>query len=201
MDQDPLGKPGRRVAIDGDLEVWARDMEDGTKAVGLFNRGEDATTVTAKWSDLGLKGKRIVRDLWRQQDLGRIRGRVQDPGAAAWRGAGAAAEEVMDALGNIQQPTSNIQHPMRARQAAIGCSMLVVGCWMLSQVPAASAAAPVSLHPVVEAEAKQVSVLTLVWPARIRSSGLVMGRPRFWLVAGQHKSMYQFNPWATAGPE
>ena len=74
VDQDPLGKPGRRVAIDGDLEVWARDMEDGTKAVGLFNRGEDAATVTAKWSDLGLKGKRIVRDLWRQQDLGKYEG-------------------------------------------------------------------------------------------------------------------------------
>ena len=74
VDQDPLGKPGRRVAIEGDLEVWARDMEDGTKAVGLFNRGEDATTVTAKWADLGLKGKRIVRDLWRQQDLGKYEG-------------------------------------------------------------------------------------------------------------------------------
>jgi len=74
VDQDPLGKPGRRVAIDGDLEVWARDMEDGTKAVGLFNRGEDTTSVTAKWADLGLKGKRIVRDLWRQQDLGKYDG-------------------------------------------------------------------------------------------------------------------------------
>ena len=74
MDQDPLGKPGRRVAIDGDLEVWAKEMEDGTKAVGLFNRGEDTASVTAKWSDLGLKGGRIVRDLWRQQDLGTYEG-------------------------------------------------------------------------------------------------------------------------------
>jgi len=74
VDQDPLGKPGRRVAIDGDLEVWARDMQDGTKAVGLFNRGEDAATVTAKWADLGLAGKQIVRDLWRQQDLGKYDG-------------------------------------------------------------------------------------------------------------------------------
>ena len=74
VDQDPLGKPGRRIAIDGDLEVWARDMEDGTKAVGLFNRGEDAASVTAKWSDLGLKGKQIVRDLWRQKDLGKFEG-------------------------------------------------------------------------------------------------------------------------------
>ena len=74
MDQDPLGKPGRRMAIDGDLEVWARDMEDGSKAVGLFNRGEEAATVTAKWSELGITGKRIVRDLWRQQDVGKYDG-------------------------------------------------------------------------------------------------------------------------------
>jgi alpha-galactosidase len=58
----------------GDLEVWARDMEDGTKAVGLFNRGEEPAAVTAKWSDLGLEGKRIVRDLWRQKDLGAYEG-------------------------------------------------------------------------------------------------------------------------------
>jgi alpha-galactosidase len=74
VDQDPLGQPGRRMAKDGDLEVWAKDMEDGSKAVGLFNRGEDATTVIAKWSDLGLKGKQVVRDLWRQQDAGTFEG-------------------------------------------------------------------------------------------------------------------------------
>ena len=42
VDQDPLGKAALRVAKDGDLEVWAKDMEDGSKAVGLFNRGEFA---------------------------------------------------------------------------------------------------------------------------------------------------------------
>ena len=74
VDQDPLGKPGRRVTIEGGLEVWARDMEDGTKAVGLFDRGETEATVSAKWADLGLKGKQVVRDLWRQQDLGTYEG-------------------------------------------------------------------------------------------------------------------------------
>ena len=74
VDQDPLGKPGRRMAIDGELEVWARDLEDGSMAVGLFNRGEEPATVTARWCDLGLKGGRTVRDLWRQQDLGRFNG-------------------------------------------------------------------------------------------------------------------------------
>ena len=79
VDQDPLGKPGRRMAMDGELEVWARDMEDGTKAVGLFNRGEENATVTAKWADLGLKGKQIVRDLWRQKDLGRFENEFSAP--------------------------------------------------------------------------------------------------------------------------
>jgi alpha-galactosidase len=69
VDQDPLGKPGRRIFKQGDLEVWAKDMEDGSKAVGLFNRGEDESTVTARWADLGLRGKQMVRDLWRQKDM------------------------------------------------------------------------------------------------------------------------------------
>ena len=70
MDQDPLGRPGRRAAINDHCEVWARDLEDGSKAVGLFNRGDLLAPVVAKWTDLGLTGRQIVRDLWRQQDLG-----------------------------------------------------------------------------------------------------------------------------------
>ena len=74
VDQDALGRPGRRVAKDEDLEVWMRELEDGGLAVGLFNRGECETAVTAKWSDLQIKGPRVVRDLWRQKDLGRFVG-------------------------------------------------------------------------------------------------------------------------------
>ncbi|MGD0654497.1 MAG: NPCBM/NEW2 domain-containing protein [Thermoguttaceae bacterium] len=70
VSQDPLGKQAGRVAKADNLEVWAKTMEDGSTAVGLFNRGESEKTVTAKWSDLGLTGKQIVRDLWRQKDLG-----------------------------------------------------------------------------------------------------------------------------------
>ncbi|HOW86244.1 MAG TPA: putative Ig domain-containing protein [Candidatus Aminicenantes bacterium] len=70
VDQDPLGRPGRRVAKDGALEVWMRELEDGSKAVGLFNRGPALASVTAKWSDLGLDGPQRVRDLWRSKDLG-----------------------------------------------------------------------------------------------------------------------------------
>jgi alpha-galactosidase len=74
VNQDPLGRQAGRVAQDGLLEVWAKDMEDGSKAVGLFNRGENETMVTAKWADLGVTGRQTVRDLWRQQDLGAFTG-------------------------------------------------------------------------------------------------------------------------------
>ena len=70
VNQDPLGRQAARVWRGDDTEVWAKDMEDGTKAVGLFNRGEIAEKVTAKWSDLGLTDSLPVRDLWRQKDLG-----------------------------------------------------------------------------------------------------------------------------------
>jgi alpha-galactosidase len=74
VDQDSLGRQAARVAKDGQVEVWAKDLEDGSKAVGLFNRGDDEVPVTAKWSDLGISGKQSVRDLWRQKDLGKFEG-------------------------------------------------------------------------------------------------------------------------------
>jgi alpha-galactosidase len=72
VSQDPLGKQARRVSKEGDLEIWAKEMEDGSCAVGLFNRGRWKANVTVHWTDLGLKGRHLVRDLWRQKDLGRF---------------------------------------------------------------------------------------------------------------------------------
>ena len=70
VNQDTLGRQATRVAKTDSAQVWARDMEDGSKAVGLFNLGDEDAKVSAKWADLGLAGKQSVRDLWRQQDLG-----------------------------------------------------------------------------------------------------------------------------------
>jgi len=72
VDQDPMGKPGYRVSKHEDLEVWVRPLEDGSHAVGLFNRGEKEAKVTTLWSDLGITGKQRVRDLWKQKDIGRF---------------------------------------------------------------------------------------------------------------------------------
>lgn len=74
VDQDALCRPAYRVAYGLVSEVWSKPLEDGSLAVGLINRGEEATTVRVNWGDLGLKGRRLVRDLWRQKDLGRFGG-------------------------------------------------------------------------------------------------------------------------------
>ena len=79
VDQDPLGKQGKSVTRDGELEVWARPLWDGTLAVALFNRGPESALVTAKWSDLGLKGALPIRDLWEQKDLGMARDNLSLP--------------------------------------------------------------------------------------------------------------------------
>ena len=47
-----------------------KDLADGSKAVGLFNRGENTVAVTVNWTELQLSGKHSVRDLWRQKELG-----------------------------------------------------------------------------------------------------------------------------------
>jgi alpha-galactosidase len=70
VNQDAAGRQASRKAKDGVTEIWAKDLADGSKAVGLFNRGEGDTEVTVHWADLGLSGQCHVRDLWRQKDAG-----------------------------------------------------------------------------------------------------------------------------------
>ncbi|HEY9342302.1 MAG TPA: putative Ig domain-containing protein, partial [Hanamia sp.] len=71
VNQDPLGKQATVVSRQDSSGVLAKDLEDGSKAAGLFNLTDNLTRkIILKWSDLGIKGKYIVRDLWRQKDLG-----------------------------------------------------------------------------------------------------------------------------------
>jgi alpha-galactosidase len=77
VDQDALGKQARIVHLDEDSElVMAKPLEDGSLAVGLFNLAEHERQVTASWEQLDLQQPQRVRDLWRQQDLGVVRGAI-----------------------------------------------------------------------------------------------------------------------------
>lgn len=69
INQDPLGKQARQI-VSGGHEILIKDLEDGTKAVGLFNVGAAEAEVAVAWSEIGLKGSQSVRDVWRQRDLG-----------------------------------------------------------------------------------------------------------------------------------
>ena len=77
IDQDTLGREGERVAKNGDLEVWSKQLKDGGRAVILLNRGAAEQDVTANWADLGYPDhlSAAVRDLWQHKDLGKLAGK------------------------------------------------------------------------------------------------------------------------------
>lgn len=78
VNQDALGQQATVISMQGDAGVMAKDMEDGSKAVGLFNPGDGGTKqVLLNWADLKISGKYIVRDLWRQKDLGVFEGQFK----------------------------------------------------------------------------------------------------------------------------
>ncbi len=66
VDQDSLGMEGRRVSKNGDSEVWAKQMKDGSRAVVLLNRGVSEAEISVSWEDLGYPAhlSAAVRDLW-----------------------------------------------------------------------------------------------------------------------------------------
>jgi alpha-galactosidase len=70
IDQDRLGKQGDRVSAEGPMEIWARTLADGSKAVGLFNRHPQPMQMKVDFSQVGFSGKVNVRDIWQAKDLG-----------------------------------------------------------------------------------------------------------------------------------
>ncbi|HTY86459.1 MAG TPA: putative Ig domain-containing protein [Candidatus Acidoferrum sp.] len=79
VDQDPLGRQATCISSNGATCVFAKNLEDGALAVGLFNTGTNSSPVVAAWSDLKLTGRQRVRDLWRQRDLGGFEEKFEAP--------------------------------------------------------------------------------------------------------------------------
>jgi alpha-galactosidase len=69
VDQDSLGQQGKRIMERGAIEVWAKELDDGSVAIAFFNRGQDSEQVSVKWSELNLVKPKAVRDLWKKMDL------------------------------------------------------------------------------------------------------------------------------------
>jgi len=97
IDQDSLGKSARLVDEQGPPvtlenkrqgretqtkkmsqgQIWAKELEDGSRAVGLFNTGNEPMSVSADFAKLKLAGKQVVRDLWRQEDVGTVESKYE----------------------------------------------------------------------------------------------------------------------------
>jgi alpha-galactosidase len=79
VDQDPLGKQGERILKRDGIEIWAKPLHGGSRAVGIFNRSEGASDVKVSWAEFGLASNpRALRDLWEHRDL--------EPASEGWHG-------------------------------------------------------------------------------------------------------------------
>jgi alpha-galactosidase len=72
IDQDPLGRPGRRAVQRGPLEVWTRTLDGKRTAVALFNRGDGIAKVEATFAELGIAGAVTANDVWAKRALGTL---------------------------------------------------------------------------------------------------------------------------------
>jgi len=85
VNQDWLGVQGHLVAstpgVGGaSLDVYAGPLAGGDVAVVLLNRDATAQQITAQWVDIGLAitDSASVRDIWKQQTIGILRGNVSN---------------------------------------------------------------------------------------------------------------------------
>lgn len=70
VNQDVLGECGLVIQKPDSCFLMVKNLADGSKAVGLFNRGKAATDVVVDWTELEISGKYTVRDLWHQKNRG-----------------------------------------------------------------------------------------------------------------------------------
>lgn len=85
INQDPCGRQATQCSNWDGKVVYAKTLEDGSYAVGLFNRGETEAKIAVKWGPWGnLPTEKTgttfcVRDLWRQKDLGNFKDKFEAP--------------------------------------------------------------------------------------------------------------------------
>jgi len=70
VNQDILGHQAHQDVVEDGMQIWSRDLYDGTNAVGIFNLNETTVPVSlaGMLAKIGLRAG-TVRDLWRQQDI------------------------------------------------------------------------------------------------------------------------------------
>lgn len=84
IDQDPLARGGDRIWYDNatHAQIWAKQIANGRQAVILFNPHSTADLlISVSWPQIGFAATQplLLRDLWRQQDIGVFVGNFSAP--------------------------------------------------------------------------------------------------------------------------
>ncbi|MFC5730155.1 MULTISPECIES: glycoside hydrolase family 27 protein [Nocardioides] len=90
INQDPLGIQAERVRDDGDAEVWAKPLSDGSVAVALLNRGSAGRVMSTMPSEIGAPEASAyhLTDVWTKgvrNTTGEIRASVPGHGVVMYR--------------------------------------------------------------------------------------------------------------------
>lgn len=71
INQDALGKQAQRVSDNNQLQIYIKQLEDGSLAVGMFNLSNQVMKdAMLSWRALNIEGNYQVCDVWRQKDMG-----------------------------------------------------------------------------------------------------------------------------------
>jgi len=73
INQDPLGREAERIFAEGPIEIWARPLADGSRAIAVFNFGEDESFlrgINLHLKEAGAGDEWKARDLWAGKDVG-----------------------------------------------------------------------------------------------------------------------------------
>jgi len=69
VDQDPMGVQGHRADKYGDIEYYARPLNNGDMALVVVNRADAPSSIELPWSEMRIADGTKVRDLWKHEDF------------------------------------------------------------------------------------------------------------------------------------
>jgi hypothetical protein len=84
LDQDALGKQARPIERVDSVQVWVKELEDGSRAIGIFNLSGKTANFKLDLDAVGYHTAVAVRDVWRHREMGKYRSKY--PAAVASHG-------------------------------------------------------------------------------------------------------------------
>jgi alpha-galactosidase len=70
INQDPAVHHPKRYEMDNGIEIWTRELQDGSTVAAVFNRSESAAKVPVDWAKIGItRVPEKGRNLWTHADV------------------------------------------------------------------------------------------------------------------------------------